>query len=82
MTVNDFEAMVARAGYRRYKSYAKRGKTQRLVFIRDAGGPILNVEAIDGAIKELHAAVIEALLDEEGLFQDDKDQGDPEGDAG
>jgi len=80
MTVNDFEAMVARAKYYRYKTYAKQGKTQRLLYIRKAGVPILNVQVHDGVIKELHAAVIEALLDEEGLFQDDKDQGGPEGD--
>ncbi len=83
MTVNDFEAMVARAGYELSGPYGKQGKLERRIYIRRAGGPKLNVQVNDGVVSDFDAAVIEALLDEERYFQSGKgDEDDPQGGSG
>lgn len=75
MTVNDFEAMVARARYKLSKVYAREGKAEQRVYARATGGPKINVRVVDGEVNDLAAATVEALLDEENYFQDPQDEG-------
>lgn len=71
MTLTKFEAMIARAGYKLQKVYRdEHGEEFRRKY-ESVGKPALNVPIEDGGVSDWDAAKTEALLDEEGYFQDE-----------
>jgi hypothetical protein len=67
--IDEFERMLARAGYALKKAYRSADGATRRVYLRARGGPLVNVEIVRGEIDEYDAIKVEAILDEEGFFK-------------
>lgn len=71
MELKAFESLVIRAGYRMAKTYDASDGSERRIYTRAKGGPLINVRVEDDDVDDLYALVIEAMLDEEGYFEED-----------